>query len=264
MVIGGLSFNNKANAQVGIRVNVNLGSGRVYVPAPPPPQPVIINEPVYDDYYYLPEVEAYYRVGERCYYYNDGGRWITAAYLPGYYRNYDWRTARRYVVHANRPYLRHDAYRGRFGGYVNREDFYARAYPNRGREQYSDRGRQQYDDRYNNDRGRGQGNYGQPNRGNDRNDQPGRNQGSYGQPNRGGDRYEQPNRNQGGYGQSDRGRGGDDRQDRGRDNDRRENSNGNGQPARNMGQGGSYGDHFAANRAGGAQDRGGFGRPVRQ
>lgn len=249
ILMSGLGFN-AAHAQVGIRVNVNLGGGPVYVPAPPPPpRQVIINEPVYDDYYYLPEVEAYYSVGERCYYYNDGGRWISAAYLPGYYRDHDWRSFRKFEVRTNRPYLRHDVYRGRFGGYVNRGDFYARAYPNRGYDY--NRGRQQNDNR------------GWDRRDNRNDYDRGRDQGGYSQPGRGDDRYEQQ-RNQGGYGQPGRDRGGYDQQDRGRGNDNRGNSNGNGQPARNMGGGGSYGDHFAANRMDAGQDRGGFGRPVRQ
>ncbi|WP_426588159.1 hypothetical protein [Mucilaginibacter sp. R-33] len=124
-IAAGSLFISKANAQVSIQFGINIPAHRVYVPAPPPP--VIEEEPVYDDnvnvsddddYYYLPEVEAYYNVGAGCYYYNDGSRWISCAYLPGAYRDYNWRTAVRYEVRAPRPYLRHDFYRQRWGGYM--------------------------------------------------------------------------------------------------------------------------------------------------
>ena len=124
-IAAGSLFISKANAQVSIQFGINIPAHRVYVPAPPPP--VVEEEPVYDDnvnvsddddYYYLPEVEAYYNVGAGCYYYNDGSRWISCAYLPGAYRDYNWRTAVRYEVRAPRPYLRHDFYRQRWGGYM--------------------------------------------------------------------------------------------------------------------------------------------------
>lgn len=202
LVMGGLGVKT-ADAQIGIRINLHLGGQPVYAPAPPP----VINEPVYDDYYYLPEVEAYYSVNEHCYYYNDGASWISAAYLPGRYHDFDWRSARRYEVRTSRPYLRHDVYRGKFGGYVNREQFYARAYPNRGREQFDNRGGF---NRHDEERGREQyANRGGWNRDNDRNDNnPGRNQGGYNQPDRNQGGYNQPDRNQGGYNQPDRNQGG--------------------------------------------------------
>src|SRR5882757_9148849 len=104
---GSLFYTRTASAQISIHFGINVPVHRVYVPAP---RPVVVDEaPVYDDdenipadynddYYYLPEVEAYYSVPSHCYYYNNGSSWVTAAYLPGAYRNYDWRTAVRYEV----------------------------------------------------------------------------------------------------------------------------------------------------------------------
>ncbi len=101
-----------ATAQAQISINFRIGTP-VVTRCLPPPQPVA----VYDDYYYLPEVEAYYSVPEHCYYYMDGGRrWVSAAYLPGRYHDYDWRSARRYQVRAVRPFEQHSVYRNRFGG----------------------------------------------------------------------------------------------------------------------------------------------------
>lgn len=268
MVLGGLGIKT-ADAQIGIRINLNLGNRPVYVPAP---EPEVVNEPVYDDYYYLPEVEAYYSVGEHCYYYQDGNRWIAAAYLPGMYRNYDWRSARRFEIRTNRPYMHHDVYRGRFGGYNNRADFYARAYPGRDRYdrgQYGNRGWNQpnrNDDRRDD---RDRGSYNQP--------QPDRNQGGY---NRGGGYGQQdPGRNQGGYGQPSQGgynQGGNQPQPsqgqgqqgggRGYGNGQNQGGGNNGQPA-NHGQdrgGNNYSEHYAANKMGMIQDSREFStRPVR-
>ncbi|RZA02477.1 MAG: hypothetical protein EOP47_06855 [Sphingobacteriaceae bacterium] len=139
-----------ANAQIGVSIGVNFGGPRVvHVPVATPP---IAYDAYYNDYYYLPDVGAYYSVGERAYYYNNGGRWMSAAYLPGY-RNYDWRTARRYEVHANRPYLNHEYYRSRYND--RRDDYRGNdRFDNRGNGRYDNRYNDRYDDR-NDNRGRG-------------------------------------------------------------------------------------------------------------
>lgn len=256
LVMGGLGIKT-ADAQLGIRINLHLGT------------PVIVNQPVFDDYYYLPEVEAYYSVGERAYYYQDNGRWISAAYLPGRYHDFDWRSAKRYEIRGNRPYMQHDVYRGRFGGYGNRNDYYARAYPNRDRN-YNDRGQygnRDWNQNRNDDRrdDRNQGGYNQPNR----------NQGGYNQQtpdrNQGGYNQQTPDRNQGGYNQQNPGRNqgvnqqqpsqGQGQQGGGRGNGQ----NQSGQPANQNGgdRGNNAGQHFAANKMGVIQDRGDFARPVR-
>ncbi|OJW18208.1 hypothetical protein [Mucilaginibacter sp. 44-25] len=126
-----------AKAQVSIHFGFNIPARPVYAPAPPP-QPVIVDDDddYYDnddDYYYLPEVEAYYSVPRHCYYYQNDGRWVSSAYLPGAYRNYDWRSARRFEVRASRPFFNHDYYRNKWGGnyyrgwdWSRRNDGYAR------------------------------------------------------------------------------------------------------------------------------------------
>ena len=137
ILVSGLVYN-KANAQISIHVGLHIPVRHVYIP---PPQPVqVYDNDGYDDnddYYYLPEVEAYYSVERGCYYYQDGGLWVSAAYLPGAYRNYDWRSARRFEVRGRRPFMNHDVYRNRWGGN-----------PNRGNWGY--RGNNNYAGRYNN------------------------------------------------------------------------------------------------------------------
>jgi hypothetical protein len=150
-----------ANAQIGIHLNVNLGLRPVVVA----PVPV-----VQAGYYYLPDVEAYYSVSEHCYYYQDGGSWISAAYLPGSYHNYDWQHARHFAVNEARPYLHNDVYRARYGGVVGhrdwnyRDEHNARVYADRDRFDHS------RDNQHNNNRSHNDNrNDDHGNRGNDNN-----------------------------------------------------------------------------------------------
>ncbi|WP_311947479.1 hypothetical protein [Mucilaginibacter terrae] len=145
-----------ANAQIGISIQIG---------------PRVVQRPVvYDDFYYLPEVEAYYSVPEHCYYYMDGRSWVSAAYLPGRYHDYDWRSARRYQVRTQRPFDNHDYYRNRFGGNAGRD--WNRNWDNN---QYANRGYDRRDNNRNDDRrfdspydsnNAGRGGYNQPNHGN--------------------------------------------------------------------------------------------------
>jgi len=123
IALSGLLFNNKADAQIRIHVGFNLSPRPVVYEQP---APVVVEqsgdycEPTnYDgdeDYYYLPDVDAYYSVPDQCYYYNNGGAWVSATYLPGAYRDYDWRYARRYEVRAPRPFMHAAYYRARYNG----------------------------------------------------------------------------------------------------------------------------------------------------
>jgi len=103
LIAGSLSFN-AAKAQIGVHLNVNLGPRPVYVE----PAPVV------DNYYYLPDAEAYYSVPEHVYYYQYGGRWISSPRLVGRYRDYDYSRMRHYAINEPRPYLRNDFYRARY------------------------------------------------------------------------------------------------------------------------------------------------------
>jgi hypothetical protein len=208
-----------AQAQVGVSVGMQIGPLVINVHKPTAPAVV------YDDFYYLPDVEAYYSVPEQCYYYMDGNRWVNAAYLPGRYRNYDWRNARRYEVRTQRPYANHDYYRNKFGG-------------NRGGNWNDNRRPERRDDRRGNDRfpsspydsnnAGGRGGYNRPDRRDDDNRyERGGNRGGEYDNDRGGNYNGQPNRNNGQGNNGQRWNGG-------------QNGNGNGQPGRGNGQG-NYG-----------------------
>ena len=88
-------FLSTTNAQVS--VNVNIGS-------PPLWGPVGYTEV---QYYYLPDVEAYYDVQTAMFIYYGGGVWIHRAYLPTRYRYYDLYSGYKVVLtdyHGHEPY----------------------------------------------------------------------------------------------------------------------------------------------------------------
>jgi hypothetical protein len=90
------------SAQVSFRANISL-------------QPIW--GPIgYDhvEYYYLPEIEAYYYVPTHTFTYMENGRWVSRPYLAGRYKNYDLFGARKIVINEQRPYLRHQQYRTRY------------------------------------------------------------------------------------------------------------------------------------------------------
>lgn len=92
----------KAEAQVSFRFNIGIQP--VWGPAG------------YDhvEYYYLPEIEAYYYVPTRQYIYLYNGRWITRGYLPQRYRNFDLYSTRKIVINEPKPYMRHNEMRSKY------------------------------------------------------------------------------------------------------------------------------------------------------
>ncbi|MBC7399863.1 MAG: hypothetical protein H7289_07935 [Mucilaginibacter sp.] len=145
IALSGLFYSN-ANAQlrIGFGLHVNTPSVRIEAQTASPVYTEYSNA---DDYYYMPEVDAYYSPYERVYYYNDGGRWVSNAYLPDEYRNYDWRTARRYEVRAHRPYLNADIYREKYRG--NARDWNRRddRFDNRRDDRFDNRRDDRFDNR---------------------------------------------------------------------------------------------------------------------
>ncbi len=160
IAISGL-FYSTANAQIRVGFGIHFNAPRIYVPhrvVVAEQTPVVYNEPVNydgnDDYYYLPDVDAYYNVTDQCYFYNDGGNWVSAAYLPGAYRDYDWRNVRHFEVRQSRPFMHDDYYRNRYNGVTfngewnRRENHYATDY-RVNHDQY--RNNQYRNDQYRND-----------------------------------------------------------------------------------------------------------------
>jgi hypothetical protein len=85
-----------ANAQVS--VNINIGS-------PPAWGPSGYAE---TEYYYLPDVQAYYDIRASQFIYFGSGNWVRSRYLPRQYRNYDLYNGYKVVLndyHGRTPYI---------------------------------------------------------------------------------------------------------------------------------------------------------------
>ena len=100
-----LFFASAAQAQISVRLN--LGNPPAWGPSG------------YSDvqYYYLPDVEAYYDVNSSMFIYYEGRSWVRRSYLPSRYRNYDLYGGYKVVMngyHGNTPYYNHREYRTRY------------------------------------------------------------------------------------------------------------------------------------------------------
>jgi hypothetical protein len=101
-----------ASAQVKFGISVNIGTQPVWGPVG------------YDhvEYYYLPDIDAFYYVPRQQYIYMDRGRWVFRTYLPTRYSNYDVYTGYKVVINEPTPYRNAEMYRSQYGGYRGRHD----------------------------------------------------------------------------------------------------------------------------------------------
>jgi hypothetical protein len=109
ILMGCLSFRS-ANAQVGFRLNINIGNQPEWGPTG------------YDhvDYYYMPDVDAYYDVPTHQYVYYENNAWVHRTYLPAQYRNYDVYNGYKVVVNRPNPWLKNAYYRNTYAKYKGR------------------------------------------------------------------------------------------------------------------------------------------------
>ena len=93
------------HGQVSLRVNIG---------SPPEWGPVGYSDA---QYYYLPDVEAYYDIPSSMFIYYEGNSWVRRSYLPSRYRNYDLYNGYKVVMndyHGKTPYYKHNEYRTRY------------------------------------------------------------------------------------------------------------------------------------------------------
>jgi hypothetical protein len=109
-LLGGFVFQ-KAAAQIRVGVKINIGTQPAWGPVG------------YDhvDYYYMPDIDAYYYVPNRQYIYQERGRWRFTTSLPSRF-HYDVNTGYKVVVNEPRPYLQGDVYRTKYTGFKGRHD----------------------------------------------------------------------------------------------------------------------------------------------
>ncbi len=101
LITGGIGWN--ASAQV----SVNIGSQPLW-------GPVGYNQV---DYYYLPDVGAYYSVPKRQFVYLDGPTWVYRNALPARYRSYDLYHGYKVVLNEPTPYLHDASYHRKYAHY---------------------------------------------------------------------------------------------------------------------------------------------------
>jgi len=69
------------------------------------------------DYYYLPDVQAYYDIRASQFIYFGGGNWKRSRYLPGQYRNYDLYDGYKVVLndyHGRTPYSHYKEHKDKY------------------------------------------------------------------------------------------------------------------------------------------------------
>lgn len=97
-----------ANAtQAQVSINVNIGTPPAWGPAGYAEM----------EYYYLPDIEAYYDVRASQFIYFGGGRWVRTTYLPRQYRNYDLYGGYKVVLtdyHGRTPYTYFDRHKVKY------------------------------------------------------------------------------------------------------------------------------------------------------
>jgi hypothetical protein len=76
----------------------------------------------YVEYYYLPDIEAYYNVPQHRYYYYNNGGWQNGSYLPLSLINYDNYNSYKVVVNEKDPWRNHKYYREKYNTYKGRHD----------------------------------------------------------------------------------------------------------------------------------------------
>ena len=104
------SFCHSAKAQVS--VHVNLGVQPVWGPTG------------YDyvNYYYIPDIDAYYDVPNQRYTYFEGGQWVTRGSLPPRYHDFDLYGAHKVVINERSPWMHNDRYKSQYAGFRGQHD----------------------------------------------------------------------------------------------------------------------------------------------
>jgi hypothetical protein len=110
-LLAGLAFSlfMSTSSQAQVRINVQIG-------AP------VVQQSWYDyddDYYYMPDVNAYYNVRRRVYVYQDNGAWCYGNNLPGRYNGYTYGSGRYVRVRERSPFSRNDYYRRQYATNYN-------------------------------------------------------------------------------------------------------------------------------------------------
>ncbi len=108
-VLLGVASLTSISTKAQVSVNINIGSQPQWGPTG------------YDhvDYYYLPDVDAYYYVPTSQFIYLLNGTWAWRNSLPARYSGYDLYNGYKVVMNGTRPYLSHNTHIKQYGKYKN-------------------------------------------------------------------------------------------------------------------------------------------------
>jgi hypothetical protein len=111
LLMSGFAFQT-VSAQIRVGINVNIAAQPVWGPVG------------YDhvEYYYLPDIDAFYYVPRQQYIYMERGRWVFSTYLPSRYNNYNIYNGYKVVINEPTPYRNAGVYRSQYSGYKGRHD----------------------------------------------------------------------------------------------------------------------------------------------
>jgi hypothetical protein len=111
IIFGCLSFKT-AGAQVTVSAGVNIGDQPEWGPT----------GYTHAQYYYMPDIDAYYDVPAHQYVYNENNVWVHRGQLPARYSNWDRYHGYKAVINERNPWERNEQMRARYAGYKNRHD----------------------------------------------------------------------------------------------------------------------------------------------
>jgi len=138
-----------ADAQIRVHANVNIGSQPEWGPT----------GYTHAEYYYMPDIDAYYDVINHQYVYYDNNIWVHNRVLPPRYGNFDRYHSYKVVVNQRNPWEHHDRIRARYENYRGRHDQEVirdsrdERYRNHWREDQHDNGRRDHGDNGRRDHG---------------------------------------------------------------------------------------------------------------
>ena len=110
-LVFGCLFFKTANAQITFSAGVNIGSQPDWGPV----------GYAHAQYYYMPDIDAYYDVPDHQYVYNNNNVWVHANFLPSRF-HFDRYNSYKVVVNQRNPWEHNDEMRSRYAGSRGRHD----------------------------------------------------------------------------------------------------------------------------------------------
>lgn len=100
------------NAQAQVSVSFNIGTQPLWGPTGYD----------YAQYYYMPELDVYYDIQSKMYYYSSGRRWVGVRTLPARYSRYNLYNTYKVVLNERNPWTRAQVNRQKYGSFRDRHD----------------------------------------------------------------------------------------------------------------------------------------------